>query len=423
LSDFLIDLYRPDFWIIFGLALIGLVPCQSPTVRKCALALLNLGFLALLLKVKIVVVLAGAVGAWVCLQLLARWAVDSGPETTPGDSPRTTDNRISATQSSILNPRRSWLGPAALCLGGVVTLLLFLLHKVPVLSVELGLGRLNPILAVVSFSYLALRLVDVSRAVFERRYPPPDLVSTVNYLVPFHMLAAGPIQAYDDFVAQPATPPTLTIAEALAGAERIVLGLFKKFVVALLIEKLFLTGFRAGGAYFLLEVQLHFLWLYLDFSAYSDIAVGVGRLIGVATPENFNRPYLARNVIEFWDRWHISLSHFIRRHLFFPVQMSLLRRTQGQLPLLVGSLAFLVAFGLCGLWHEFSVRWLLWGLLQALGLIVCSLYKVALTGALGRQGVKAYLSTAWIRVLAVFLTFEFAAFSLVVVRYPYQGAF
>ncbi len=100
--------------------------------------------------------------------------------------------------------------------------------------------------------------------------------------------------------------------------DRIASGLFKKYVLANLIKRLFLTDYRSAGLYVLLEVQLTFIWLYLDFSAYSDVAVGVGRLMGVATPENFNRPYLARNIIEFWERWHISLSQFIRRNIFIP---------------------------------------------------------------------------------------------------------
>ena len=97
--------------------------------------------------------------------------------------------------------------------------------------------------------------------------------------------------------------------------------MFKKFVLANALEAAFLTAFRARGPYFFLEVQLNYLWLFLDFSAYSDIAVGIGGLLGVATPENFNRPYLARNSIDFWERWHISLSQFIRRNLFIPIQV------------------------------------------------------------------------------------------------------
>ena len=150
----------------------------------------------------------------------------------------------------------------------------------------------------------------------------------------------------------------------MIATERIANGLFKKYVLAQGLEALLLTGFHAHGAYTILEIQLTYLWLYLDFSAYSDIAVGIGRLIGVATPENFNRPYLARNVIDFWERWHISLSMFIRRNVFIPIQLTLMRRTSGRAPLWIASFAFVVSFLLCGLWHSLSWVWVAWGLFR-----------------------------------------------------------
>ena len=77
---------------------------------------------------------------------------------------------------------------------------------------------------------------------------------------------------------------------------------------------------------FLLRFKSFFLWLYLDFSAYSDVAVGIGKLLGIATPENFNRPYFSRNMIDFWERWHMTLGQFIRRNIFFPLQLTMQRK-------------------------------------------------------------------------------------------------
>ena len=196
--------------------------------------------------------------------------------------------------------------------------------------------------------------------------------------------------------------------------------MFKKYVLANLIEKLFLTGFRAGGPYFVLEMQLNYVWLFLDFSAYSDIAVGVGRLMGVATPENFNRPYVARNAIDYWDRWHISLSQFIRRNLFFPIQLALMRRTDGRYPLGVASFAFMASFLLCGLWHNIGLNWLAWGAYQATGLIACNLYRAYLLKRLGRKGLNRYMANPWVRAAAVVVTFEFIALSLVIVTIPWE---
>jgi alginate O-acetyltransferase complex protein AlgI len=265
-----------------------------------------------------------------------------------------------------------------------------------------------------------LRLYELARAVRERRTEPPDFASTVNYLLPFHMLAAGPIQSYDEFLAQPAILPPLTPAQALEAFDRIATGLFKKYVLANLIEKLCLTDFRAAGPYVLLESHLTFLWLYLDFSAYSDVAVGIGRLIGVATPENFNRPYLARNLIDFWERWHISLSQFIRRNIFIPLQLALMRWTDGRRPMTAVGLAFTASFLLCGLWHQIDLRWLAWGAFHASGLVACNIYRSRLTARLGRRGMKRYLDDRWIRLAATALTFEFNVTAIFVITYPFE---
>jgi D-alanyl-lipoteichoic acid acyltransferase DltB (MBOAT superfamily) len=272
----------------------------------------------------------------------------------------------------------------------------------------------------IGFSYVALRLYELARAVRERRHEPPGFASTVNYLLPFHMLAAGPIQAYDEFTAQPSVPPPLRTSETLWAIDRIASGLFKKYVLANLIQRLLLTDYRATGLYALLESQLTFVWLYLDFSAYSDVAVGVGRLMGVATPENFDRPYLARNIIEFWERWHISLSQFIRRNVFIPMQLALMRRTGGARPLLAASLAFTASFLLCGLWHQVDLRWLTWGAFHSAGLVACNIYRHRLSKRLGRKGVSRYLANPWIRAAATALTFEFNVAAVFIVTYPFE---
>jgi D-alanyl-lipoteichoic acid acyltransferase DltB (MBOAT superfamily) len=272
----------------------------------------------------------------------------------------------------------------------------------------------------VGFSYVALRFVDAARVIKDGRCKAPDFLATINYLVPFHMLAAGPIQSYQEFTEQPGVPKPLGLSGSLTAIERIVFGLSKKYVVANMIERSFLTGFRAPPPYFFLELQLNYLWLYLDFSAYSDVAIGIGSLIGVATPENFNKPYLARNVIDFWERWHISLSMFIRRNLFIPLQLAFMRLTDGSLPLIVASVAFSISFLVCGLWHQPSLPWFLWGAYQAAGLIICNFYRDFLLKRLGRKGLNRYLGNPWIRRASTVLTFEFAAVGVLIVTYPLQ---
>ena len=128
-------------------------------------------------------------------------------------------------------------------------------------------------------------------------------------------------------------------------------------------------------------------------------------------------------MIEFWERWHISLSQFIRRNLFIPMQLALVRRTEGRRPLLAASVAFTISFLLCGLWHSISWPWLASGAIQAAGLVVCNLYRHSLTKRLGRKGVGRYLGNRWIKLAAVFLTFEFQALAMAVSVYPIKELF
>ena len=383
-----LDFYGFEFWLLVGVTTLIVGGLTKAKARSLGLAAINLGALTLLVYWRIALVFAGLVVVWLGMKLIAARIVR---------------------------------GPVLLA-GGLGTLAVFLFHKRPDFFLTLrvpGSTGILLLLTALGFSYLALRLVDLARAVSDGR-PAPDLASTINYLVPFHMLAAGPIQSYDDFLSQPAVPPPPGIAGSLEALEWIASGLFKKFVLANTLQALFITNYAAGGWYILFEMQISYLWLYLDFSAYSEVALGVGKLMGVATPLNFRQPYLARNLIDYWERWHITLSEFIRRHVFIPIQLALMRRTEATRPLLSATVAFSVSFLLCGLWHSVGPRWLLWGALHALALIVCNLYKAWLLKKLGRKGVNRYLQNPWVRVLCIVATFEFAALALAAATYPFD---
>jgi D-alanyl-lipoteichoic acid acyltransferase DltB (MBOAT superfamily) len=381
-----IDVAVGDFWIVVCLAALVLIPLTNGRLRSWVLAFVNLGMIAILVGSNVVWVAAAVVVAWTTLLFARRHAT------------------------------AAWLGGAAVTV-------LFLIHKVPHWSEPVGVGRINPILASVGISYVFLRFIEVARGVADQRHVVPTLAATINYLLPFHMLAAGPIQSYDDFVAQPAVPPPPTAGTTISGVERIAIGFFKKYVLAEIISVVFLTGFRAPWPYTLAECQFNYLWLYLDFSAYSDIAVGVGRLIGFATPENFNHPYIARNPIDYWERWHISLSQFIKRNVFMPLQLAMLRTTDGQAQMPITVAAFFISFSLCGLWHNVSYEMLAWGLYHAAGLSVCSMYKQVLLKRNGRKWVNRYLANPWIKAVAIFAMFEFAAFGVLIQTYPFREMF
>lgn len=240
--------------------------------------------------------------------------------------------------------RLSWLA-------GLATVALLAYVKLPATSVIVPLG----------FSYLAFELLHV---VIERRRGRIESLS-LNELLAFVFFApariAGPIKRYPDFIAavRDAEPSS---ANVYAGLLRILAGFAKKFfladVLALAVER---SAFVTSAKLAWVVVLAFSLQLWLDFSAYSDIAIGLARTLGIALPENFRAPYLARNIRDFWERWHITLSHWVRDYVFVPLGRSFFGTPLRRLPILIAVICYLLTFVTVGAWHGLTPAFLVWG--------------------------------------------------------------
>lgn len=189
----------------------------------------------------------------------------------------------------------------------------------------------------------------------------------------FPSLVAGPIKRYQQFLSSIDEGCRRFSADNLAaGFRRIGIGYLKKVVIADNLtffidqQQPHFDALGFGGRW--LFVALVALRILMDFSGYSDIAIGFARLLGVQLPENFNWPYLAHNLQDFWQRWHISLSSWIRDYIYIPLGGS---RHGTPRRLLNG----LIAFGLCGLWHGAAWNFVAWGIYHGVGLGICATYR------------------------------------------------
>jgi len=271
--------------------------------------------------------------------------------------------------------------------------MLFVLHKVA----RGGAGMwwsfgpastsISAVLTAVSFSFAALRVVDATIAVVWRGERLVDPISLSGYILPFHMLPAGPIAAYHDHVAIDDVPlPPPTFSHLVASVDEITTGLFYKFVIA---QGLKYLAFGAAGT---LAAPLTFLdtayllvYLFFDFAGYSRVAVGIGGLCGIPTPRNFHAPFAAVSITDFWTRWHASLSAFVRRNFYLPLQLRLVRRLGRERAPYAGLLSLVVAFGFVGVWHQIGFGFLLWGVTMGIVMFVEKLVR------------DRWLQTDWIR--------------------------
>ena len=207
------------------------------------------------------------------------------------------------------------------------------------------------------------------------------------YILLFPQLIAGPIIRYRDIAAQlVARDPN--VSEFAYGVRRFVLGLGKKLLIANTLgqaaDAVFaVPGSELGAALAWLGLVCYTLQIYFDFSGYSDMAIGLMRMFGFRILENFNYPYVARSVREFWRRWHISLSNWFRDYLYVPLGGNRrgTRRAYANL---------IVVFLLCGLWHGASWPFVLWGAWHGVFLI---LERAGLERSLSRHPALAHAYT------------------------------
>lgn len=218
---------------------------------------------------------------------------------------------------------------------------------------------LNLILPI-GISFYTFQSVGYTLDVYNRRFPAErNLLYYALYVAFFPQLVAGPIERASHMIAQykamrPTTPDRIASGLWLTGW-----GLFKKMCIADVaspfVNGIFATPTSFNGSYTLIASILFALQIYCDFSGYSDIAIGIARIMGIDLMINFRQPYFSTSLTDFWRRWHISLSTWFRDYLYIPLGGNRTAR-----PLWVRNT--LVVFGVSGLWHGANWTFLIWGL-------------------------------------------------------------
>ena len=195
--------------------------------------------------------------------------------------------------------------------------------------------------------------------------PQKDIIAFGAYVALFPQLIAGPIVRYVD-VARELENRTTTLDDAMAGIRRFLMGLGKKILLANqlgLLTELFRDSSQKSILFHWLYAVAFMLHIYFDFSGYSDMAIGLGRIFGFHFIENFNYPYLSKSVTEFWRRWHMSLGSWFRDYVYIPLGGNRVGKLRWVFNILV-------VWMLTGLWHGASWNFVLWGLFFAALLLI-----------------------------------------------------
>src|SRR5579863_4704108 len=244
------------------------------------------------------------------------------------------------------------------------------------------------------------------------------------YMLNFTTLLSGPIQRYDAFSRDQFAAEPITLGPRVVGLQlkRIVLGFFKVNVLAMLLNIVQTNALAQVAqplpmplkfyAAFRLAVVYPF-FLYANFSGYIDIVIATAHLMRVRLPENFDRPFSATSFIDFWNRWHITLSVWLKTYVYNPLLVALMRRNSSSaLEPFLGVFCFFVTFFLVGVWHGRTSEFVFFGILQGGGMAINKLWQLGLARAMGRKGYKELAKNAIYVALGRGLTFVWFAFTL-----------
>ncbi len=264
----------------------------------------------------------------------------------------------------------------------------------------------------IGLSYMTFKFIHMLIDQWQGQLAPFNLWRYLNYQLSFFTITAGPIQRYNDFLKyweEMDLQPSET-RESLLYWIRILTGMIKVGLLGAYVETALKTYGGQWATPTLASVLIGFyaypVYLYFNFSGYTDIVIGAGGLLGFRLPENFNRPWLSRNVLDFWDRWHITLTHWIRDYVF----MSSYKAAATAFPRGARAWSYALLFFalfVAGVWHGTTDGFVMFGVLNGLGAAATRAYGDILRATIGHQRLRAYLKNKTVRLIAIVITLHY----------------
>jgi len=321
----------------------------------------------------------------------------------------------------LLMVRRGWPGAAAWSVLAVIFVYVWL-KKYTFLPAGIFLHR--PYFTL-GLSYIFFRVLHLQIETADGgETQPVGFLAYLLYALNFTTFVSGPIQRYDDFARDQFAEAPIALDASVVGLqlERIVRGFFKVNVLAMLLHAVQEDALaqmyqplpmadKLFAAFRLLIVYPFFL--YANFSGYIDIVIALARLMRLRLPENFDRPFSASSFLDFWNRWHITLSLWLKTYVYNPLLMALMRRISSvALQPFLGVVCFFITFFLVGIWHGRTSEFVIFGILQGGGVAINKLWQVGLTQTMGRKGYKVLAVNPVYIAFGRGLTFSWFAFTL-----------
>jgi alginate O-acetyltransferase complex protein AlgI len=263
------------------------------------------------------------------------------------------------------------------------------------LSNYTGKLAIPPIAVPIGISFFTFKMLHYLIVCHKKEAVAHSFWSFLLYITFFPIFTSGPIERWPHFSVQ---VPVFSGSTLFTGIGRILVGLFKKKVLAdnLVIFANMLQSPTVSGWGYWIAAYAYAMQIYFDFSGYSDIAIGSARLYGYEIMENFNWPYLQRNISQFWKNWHITLTSWFKDYIFIPLGGS-------RVPLYRIILNTLAVMAVTGIWHGAAWHFMLWGLYHGCGLMIWRFYSLLIKDSISERWQKSRI----VHALSIIITFNF----------------
>ncbi|WP_283625136.1 D-alanyl-lipoteichoic acid biosynthesis protein DltB [Clostridium butyricum] len=292
---------------------------------------------------------------------------------------------------------------------------LFLFFSIlPLIIVKIaGLTRYANILGFVGLSYINFKAIQIIIEIYDERIKEMNFLSYMYFILFFPTLSSGPIDRWKRFEENlsQSIPTSEYLNDYLfEGIKKIIIGVLYKFVISYIIH-----------TYWILKIPkdinlinsvnymyAYTMYLFFDFAGYSLFAIGASYIFGIKTPENFNKPFLSKDMKEFWTRWHISLSRWFGDYIFSRFVLNSMRKKRFKNRFIASHVAQIMTMLVMGLWHGLTPYYILYGLYQGCALVLTDIYQRK------SKYYKKHKKDKWFQGLQIIVTFHIVCFGMLI---------
>ena len=243
-----------------------------------------------------------------------------------------------------------------------------------------GLTRYASTIGFIGLSYLNFRAIQMVIEIYDGKIKDVNFFTYLYFLIFYPTLSSGPIdrwKRFEDDLNKKLEKNDYIKEYFVPGFKKLIIAVLYKFVIAYLIDTYWMAVIPADKTLFniISYMYAYTLYLFFDFAGYSLFAIGTGYILGIKVPENFNKPFISKDMKEFWTRWHISLSRWFGDYIFSRFVLNSMRKKRFKSRFTASHVAQILTMFVMGLWHGLTVYYILYGLYQGIALVLTDIYQ------------------------------------------------